>query len=387
VFTRDPGTGERLLYGDFMRCAQGEDVVSGTKTPEPVDALRAQSEDLWNDLLVATAALEADTRDMCDVEFTVQHGDLFVLQSRSGQRSPAAAVRIAVEMVREGLIDVPTALRRVTLGAIQQLQSPQACDLDEMTVIGTGVPASPGTGVGTAVFDSAKAEEVAEAGHTPVLLCPTTSPQDINGMIVAAGIVTAVGGRASHAAVVARGMGKPAVCGVETMSIDQRARHATFTSGVVIEEGDEVTVDGHGGRLLAGGARFTSPTPDPWLEQFLSWCDEASGPPILTGPPAGAALVTGPDDDVPASGPVVVDVPWEGPDSSSTLTLTCNRVLREATAELYVALPGDLGGIEFQPPPGRWTGVVASRRDDWASRLLSARLGPLSAAAEGEQRA
>jgi pyruvate,orthophosphate dikinase len=387
VFTRDPGTGERLLYGDFMRCAQGEDVVSGTKTPEPVDALRAQSEKLWDDLLVATAALETDTRDMCDVEFTVQHGDLFVLQSRSGQRSPAAAVRIAVEMVREGLIDVATALQRVTLGAVQQLQSPQACGLDEMTVIGTGVPASPGTGVGTAVFDSARAEEVAEAGQTPVLLCPTTSPQDINGMIVAAGIVTAVGGRASHAAVVARGMAKPAVCGVETMSIDQKARHATFPSGVVIAEGDEVTVDGHGGRVLAGAAEFTSATADPWLEEFLSWCDEATGPPILEDPPAGAAIVTGPDDEVPTSGPVVVDVPWEGADSSSTLTLTCNRVLQESAAELYVALPEDLGGIEFQPPVGRWAGVVASRSDDWASRLLSARLGSLAVDSEGERRA
>jgi pyruvate,orthophosphate dikinase len=384
VFTRDPGTGESALYGDFMRCAQGEDVVSGTLTPEPVDALREQSEKLWDTLVAATQALEADTGDMCDVEFTVQHGELYVLQARPGQRSPSAAVRIAVEMVREGLIDVPTALQRVTLGAVQQLQSPQAVGLDEMVVVATGVPASPGTGVGKAVFDSARAEEVAEDGTVPVLLCPTTSPQDINGMIVASGIVTGRGGRASHAAVVARGMGKPAVCGVDAMTIDHDARQATFASGVVITDGDEVTVDGDGGRVLMGTVRFTEPVPDRWLTELLAWCDERSELPILEEAPAGAVRVTGPEDALPESGPVMVDVAWEGPDSASNLALTCNHVFQEvdASREVYLALPADLAGIDFRPTAARWAGVVPPHREDWASRLLAARLSqPVS---EGE---
>ena len=376
VFTRDPGSGERVLYGDFMRCAQGEDVVSGTATPEPVDALRTQSEELWGDLQAACQTLESDTGDMCDVEFTVQHGKLFVLQARPGQRSPAAAVRIAVEMVREGLIDVETAVRRVTLGAVQQLQAPRATGLDSLREIGAGVPASPGTGVGPVVFDSARAETVAEAGTAPVLICPTTSPQDINGMIVASGIVTGLGGRASHAAVVARGMGKPAVCGVETMTIEHDQRRAVFTSGDVLTEGDLVTVDGDRGRLLAGAAAFTDPVADEWTAELLRWCDAQNVLPVLADPPAGAARVTGPDDDVPEEGAVVVDVAWEGADSAAALAQTCRQVFAEAAddAEVYLALPAELAGIDFQPPAGRWAGVVAPRADDWASRVLALRL-------------
>jgi pyruvate,orthophosphate dikinase len=385
VFTRDPATGEKVLYGDFMRCAQGEDVVSGTAIPEPVDALRQQSEQLWNDLVVATRTLESDTRDMCDVEFTVQHGQLFVLQARPGQRSPAAAVRIAVEMVREGLIDVETAVRRVTLGAVQQLQAPRAVGLERLAEIGTGVPASPGTGVGPVVFDSARAEAVAEEGARPVLVCPTTSPQDINGMIVAAGVVTGLGGRASHAAVVARGMGKPAVCGVETMTIEHDARRAVFTNGAVLAEGDVVTVDADNGRLLAGAAEFAEPVADEWLAQLMAWCAEHSHLPVLPVAPPGAAHVSDPDDNVPNNGAIVVEVPWEGPDSASALAHTCRHVFDNAgdDAEIYLALPAELAGIDFQPIPGRWAGVVSPRDDDWASRVLAVRLTWLSRESSG----
>lgn len=384
VFTRDPGTGERVLYGDFMRCAQGEDVVSGTATPEPVQALCSQSTQLWKDLVVATETLESDLCDMCDVEFTVQHGQLYVLQARPGQRSPAAAVRIAVEMVREGLIDVETAVRRVTLGAIQLLQTPQAIGLETLREIGTGVPASPGTGVGPVVFDSARAEAVADGGTPPVLLCPTTSPQDINGMIVASGIVTGLGGRASHAAVVARGMGKPAVCGVETMTIDHQARRAVFASGDVLVEGDLVTVDGGGGRLLAGAAEFAEPVADEWLTELLGWCDERNVLPVLSTRPSGAVIVRRPEDDVPEHGAVVIDVPWEGADSASSLAATCHHVFDEVEddVEVYLALPAELAGIDFQPPAGRWAGVVAAREDDWASRVLATRLTWLNRARE-----
>jgi pyruvate,orthophosphate dikinase len=385
VFTRDPGSGERVLYGDFMRCAQGEDVVSGSATPEPVLALRSQSERLWDDLVRACATLETDAGDMCDVEFTVQHGQLFVLQARPGQRSPAAAVRIAVEMAREGLIDVEAATRRVTLGAVQQLQAPRAVGLEQLREIGSGVPASPGTGVGPVVFDSARAETVAEGGRPPVLICPTTSPQDINGMIVAAGIVTGLGGRASHAAVVARGMGKPAVCGVETMTIEQEARRAVFSTGEVLAEGDLVTVDGDRGRLLAGAADFDEPVANEWTAQLLAWCDQHNELPILTDAPAGATRVTGLDDTVPESGSVVVDVPWEGADSAATLAQTCREVFDQAAgdAQVYLALPVELAGIDFQPPAGRWAGVIAPHADDWASRLLALRLTWLGRPGDG----
>jgi pyruvate,orthophosphate dikinase len=384
VFTRDPGTGARELYGDFMRCAQGEDVVSGTVTPEPVLALRAQSERLWDDLVRACATLEADTSDMCDVEFTVQHGRLFILQARPGQRSPAATVRIAVEMAREGLIDVQTAARRVGLGAVQQLQAPRAVGLDRLREIGRGVPASPGTGVGPVVFDSARAEIVAEEGRPPVLVCPTTSPQDINGMIVAAGIVTGLGGRASHAAVVARGMGKPAVCGVESMTIEYDARRATFDTGEVLAEGDVVTVDGDTGRLLSGAPELAEPVANEWTAELLAWCDQHSAVPVHTTVPAGATRVTGPDDDVPTHGAIVVDVSWEGADSAASLAQTGRAVFSAAgpDAEVYLALPSELAGIDFQPPPGRWAGVVAPRADDWASRLLALRLTWLARAGE-----
>jgi hypothetical protein len=195
-------------------------------------------------------------------------------------------------------------------------------------------------------------------------------------MIVASGIVTGLGGRASHAAVVARGMGKPAVCGIEAMTIDHDAQRAVFTSGEVLAEGDLVTVDGHRGRLLAGAAKFAEPVADEWLAELLGWCDEHNSLPVLTSPPAGAGRVCGPDDDIPEQGAVVVDVPWEGPDSGFTLALTCRRVSEEVgdDAEVYLALPAELAGIDFQPPAGCWAGVVAPRDDDWASRVLAARL-------------
>jgi len=175
---------------------------------------------------------------------------------------------------------------------------------------------------------------------------------------------------------VARGMGKPAVCGVETMTIDHDQRRAVFTSGEVLAEGDLVTVDGDRGLLLAGAAAFTDPVADEWTAELLRWCDEQNTLPVLTEAPADARRVTGPDDDVPEEGTVVVDVPWEGADSASALAQTCRQVFEEAAgdAQVYLALPAELAGIDFQPPVGRWAGVVAPRADDWASRVLAVRL-------------
>lgn len=378
VFTRDPVTGVAAPYGDFMRCAQGEDVVNGSQIPETIESLRDQSQDLWDSLQKALAAIELDIHDMGDIEFTVQHGKLWILQARAGQRSPAAAVRIAVEMVDEGLIDIDTAIDRVSLSAVEHLQAPVCHSFDGLAELGSGVPASPGTGVGVAVLDPARAEELAEEGIVPILLCPTTSPQDINGMIVSAGIVTALGGRASHAAVVARGMGKPAVCGVEGMVIDPVERTVTFASGIVIHEGDLITVSGDQGLVLLGEAQFSDPAPDRWLERFLGWCDERGRVPILITRPdsAGVGIVSEPEDFIDGTDVVLVDVPWEGPESTSLLERVCRSVF-EATSpprEAYIAMPNNLAGIDFRPSFGPWDGILAHDGNTWAARLLSARL-------------
>ena len=386
VFTRDPVTGAAAPYGDFMRCAQGEDVVNGSQIPETIESLRDQSEELWDSLNNAVRAIELDIRDMGDVEFTVQHGKLWILQARTGQRSPAAAVRIAVDMVDEGLIDMDTAIDRVSLSAVEHLQAPVCHSFDGLTELGSGVPASPGTGVGVAVLDPHRAEELAEEQIAPVLICPTTSPQDINGMIVSAGIVTALGGRASHAAVVARGMGKPAVCGVEGMVIDTVERTVTFTSGIVIREGDVITVSGDQGVVLLGEAQFSDPEPDPWLERFLGWCDERGRVPIRTSRPEGALAVSEPEDFTDGSDVVFVDVPWEGPESTSLLDRVCRTVFEAASPprEVYIVMPDNLAGIDFRPSFGPWDGIVAHGDNTWAARLLSARLTARDPARTGD---
>ncbi len=376
VFTRDPVTGNQAPYGDFMRCAQGEEVVNGSQIPESIESLRAQSVDLWQALEKASRTLEQDFRDMCDVEFTVEHGRLWILQARVGQRSPAAAVRIAVDMVDEGLIDVETAIDRVSLSALEHRQAPVCHSFEGLPVLGTGVPASPGTAVGPAVLDLARAEEMAEDGTPPILICPTTSPQDINGMIVSAGIVTALGGRASHAAVVARGMGKPAACGVEGMTIHLDDRKVVFASGAVIQEGDVITVSGDQGLVLGGRAEFSDSEPDQWLDKFLAWCDERATVPIQMTRPADAQVVSEPEDFVEGVERVVIDVPWEGPESTALLDRACRRVFEASNppSEVFIAIPTNLAGIDFRPSYGPWTGIIAHDDNTWAARLLSARL-------------
>ncbi len=376
VFTRDPSSGRRQPYGDFMRCAQGEDVVDGSQIPESIDSLRSQSPVLWDALQDALGKLEQEYRDMCDVEFTVQHGKLWILQARVGQRSPTAAVRIAVDMVDEGMIDPDTALDRVSLSALQNLQIPVCHSFSGLLELGIGVPASPGTAVGPAVLDSAKAEELAEQGTPPVLICPTTSPQDISGMIASAGIVTALGGRASHAAVIARGMGKPAACGVEGMTIDQAGRKVVFASGAVIHEGDIITVSGDQGIVLSGRAEFSDPEPDRWLSRFLDWCDERAGVPILDERPSELQVVAEPEDLSVGAGRVLIDVLWEGPDSAALLERMCVGVFQAATppGEVFISMPGNLAGIDFRPSHGPWAGILARGDNTWAARLLSARL-------------
>jgi hypothetical protein len=195
-------------------------------------------------------------------------------------------------------------------------------------------------------------------------------------MIASSGIVTALGGRASHAAVVARGMGKPASCGVAGMSIDQVGRTVSFPSGAVIREGDLITVSGDDGRVLMGAAAFSDPVPNPWLSRLLGWCDERSQVPVLDVPRADIAVITSPEDVDEDPGSVLIDVPWEGADSAALLTRTCDRVFKVtgAESEVFIALPRNLAGIDFRPTGGPWAGIVADGDNSWAARLLSARL-------------
>lgn len=376
VFTRDPATGHPAAYGDFMRCAQGEDVVNGSQIPESIDSLRRESSEVWEALQDALTKLEHEYTDMCDVEFTIQHGKLWILQARVGQRSPAAAARIAVDLVDQGMIDVEAALDRVSLSALEMLQAPVCETFAGLTELGVGVPASPGTAVGCAVLDSSRAEELAEQGIVPVLICPTTSPQDISGMIASSGIVTALGGRASHAAVVARGMGKPASCGVTGMTIHHEERSVSFASGAVIHEGDLITVSGDDGRVLLGAAEFSAPVASEWVSRILAWCDERGQVPLLAAPRADLHVVTVPEDVREGSRAVLINVAWEGADSAALLSRTCDRVFEVADpdTEVFITLPRNLAGIDFRPSGGPWAGIVADGDNSWAARLLSARL-------------
>lgn len=195
-------------------------------------------------------------------------------------------------------------------------------------------------------------------------------------MIASAGIVTALGGRASHAAVIARGMGKPAACGVEGMKIDQAGREVVFASGAVIHEGDIVTVSGDQGIVLSGRAEFSDPEPDPWLSRFLDWCDERARVPILDERPSELQVVAEPEDLSVVAGRVLIDVLWEGPDSAALLERMCGAVFQAATppGEVFISMPGNLAGIDFRPSHGPWAGILARGDNTWAARLLSARL-------------
>ena len=274
-FTRNPSTGENKLYGEFLINAQGEDVVAGIRTPMPISQLETAMPDIYKELCRLTKQLENTYRDMQDIEFTIERGKLFLLQTRAGKRTAAAAVKVAMDMVSEGLIDTKTAVTRVSPDQVEQLLHRQVDKDAPQDVIATGLPTSPGAGAGMLVFSADEAEEWAHQGK-PVILCrPETSPDDIHGLFAANGVVTSRGGMTSHAAVVARGMGKPAVCGCEETRIDLEA--GTLTSrGRTFHRGDVVTVDGTTGRVLAGEAKMIDATFSDDFRKLLSWADEAS---------------------------------------------------------------------------------------------------------------
>ncbi|MEQ8406432.1 MAG: pyruvate, phosphate dikinase [Oceanicaulis sp.] len=286
AFTRDPSTGERGYYGEFLINAQGEDVVAGIRTPQCLtETMREKMEDtlpsmetalpdVFSQLVEVFEKLEQHYRDMQDIEFTVEQGKLWMLQTRNGKRTARAALKIAVDMVAEGLISEEEAVLRVEPGALDQLLHPMIDDGYERDVIAKGLPASPGAAVGKAVFESDEAEAMKAQGEKVILVRVETSPEDIHGMHAAEAIVTARGGMTSHAAVVARGMGRPCVSGAGEIKINAAAK--SFTArGRTINHGDMITVDGATGEVLAGEAPMIKPEVTGDFASLMVWADKA----------------------------------------------------------------------------------------------------------------
>ena len=277
AFTRDAATGKKVFYGDFLVNAQGEDVVAGIRNTSPIAELKTtpgleaagqQLEDIFG-------ILEDHYRDMMDIEFTIEQGKLYMLQTRVGKRTAAAALRIAIEMVDEGMIDKATAVKRVKPEQLDQLLHPQFDKKAKYDVIAKGLNASPGAAVGEAVFSSADAVAAKEAGRKTVLVRWETTPDDLPGMIAAEGILTSHGGKTSHAAVIARGMGAPCVCGVEALRIDAEKKQATVAdTDIVIHEGDMISIDGTTGIVVLGAVKLVKPELTGDLDTLLSWADE-----------------------------------------------------------------------------------------------------------------
>jgi len=273
AFTRNPSSGENVPYGDFLANAQGEDVVAGIRITEPLDAMGNHFPECHEQLLGVMKLLENHYRDMCDIEFTIEQGRLFILQTRVGKRTAAAALRMAVEMVSEGLIDKREAVQRVQPAQLDQLLHPQFDPKASYSVLAKGLNASPGAAVGKVYFTADDAEAKAAAGEKVILVRPETSPDDLHGMIAAQGILTSRGGLVSHAAVVARGMGKPAICGAEALKIDLKAKRFAV-DGTVVQEGDVISVSGSTGEIVVGEVPVVTPEPSGHFATILDWADE-----------------------------------------------------------------------------------------------------------------
>jgi pyruvate,orthophosphate dikinase len=273
AFTRDPSTGESGLYGEFLADAQGEDVVAGIRTPEPLERMEAALPDAFEQLTATVRRLEEHYRDVQDIEFTVEDGSLYLLQTRSAKRTAAAALRSAVDMVEEGLISREDAVVRIDPGQLDQLLHPMIDPAANVEVVAQGLNASPGAASGKIVFDADTAAERGKNGDSVILVRWETTPDDIHGMIAAKGILTAHGGMTSHAAVVARGMGKPCVAGCEALSVDTAARTASL-DGHELAEGDVITIDGGTGRVILGPVDLVPPQINEDFETILGWADE-----------------------------------------------------------------------------------------------------------------
>jgi len=275
AFTRDPATGEKVFYGEYLINAQGEDVVAGTRTPEPIAKLKKEMPKAYDELEAIRHKLEQHYKEMQDVEFTIERGTLFMLQTRTGKRTAAAAVKVAVDMVKEKLIDKTTAVTRVEPAQLDQLLHPMF-DLkakSAATLLATGLNASPGAAVGRVYFNADDAEAKAAAGEKVILVRLETSPEDIGGMAAAEGILTVRGGKTSHAAVVGRGMGKPCVVGCGALNVSYVQRQFTVGSQTV-KEGDFISIDGSDGKVMLGQVKTVEPEISGNFAQLMKWVDE-----------------------------------------------------------------------------------------------------------------
>ncbi|HEY4648958.1 MAG TPA: pyruvate, phosphate dikinase, partial [Gemmatimonadales bacterium] len=272
AFSRDPSTGEQRLYGEFLLNAQGEDVVSGTRTPMPIGQLKDHLPHSYQELERVARTLERHFRDVQDMEFTIERGNLYMLQTRRAQRSGHAAVRIACDMVDEEVITEQEAVARIPPNDLNQLLHPMIDPNSRLDLLTTGLPASPGAACGTIVFDADEAERMGRAGQSVILVRRETSPEDFHGMVTAKAILTARGGMTSHAAVVARGMGKPCVAGAQFLQVDEKASRLSV-NGRSLGAGDWITVDGSSGKVFAGQAALIPPELSGNFNRVMKWAD------------------------------------------------------------------------------------------------------------------
>ncbi len=273
AFTRNPSTGEKEVYGEFLMNAQGEDVVAGIRTPQSIKQLKDVMLDVYEQFINVCKLLEKHYRDMQDIEFTIENGKLFMLQTRSGKRTAQAAVKIAVDMVKEGLINKDEAILRVPAGQVETLLHRRIDPNADVKPIAKGLPASPGAASGHVVFDPDEAEAMGNEGQKVILVRTETTPDDIHGIVAAQGVLTSRGGMTSHAAVVARGMGKPCVSGCEAVKIDYEK--GEFTVGqLVVKKGDVISIDGSTGEVMIGEVPMIDPELSVEFNQILSWADE-----------------------------------------------------------------------------------------------------------------
>ena len=277
-FTRDPRTGEPTFYAEFLANAQGEDVVAGIRTPEHIDDLKRRMPEIYDEVLTIAGRLERHYKDMQDIEFTIQEGKLYLLQTRSGKRSAAAAVQVAVDLVHEAVIDQHTALLRVNPRDLARLFVPLLDPQDRQAALAAGrllargLPAAPGGAVGQIVFDADRAVELARNDLPVILVRPETSPEDVAGMYASEGIVTARGGRTSHAAVVAVGMGKPCIVGASDIVVHEE-RRTLEAGGRTLREGEVISIDGETGEVILGRVTHTNPQVSGAAREFLAWAD------------------------------------------------------------------------------------------------------------------
>lgn len=273
AFTRNPSTGEPELYGEYLINAQGEDVVAGIRTPQAISTLKSEMPEVYQQFSETAKRLEQHYKEMQDIEFTVERGKLFILQTRSGKRTAQAAIRIAVDMVKERIIDRKQALLRVDPDQLNQLLHRRIDEKAERKILAKGLPASPGAATGQVVFDADEAEQLGNDGKKVILVRPETTPDDIHGIVASQAIVTSRGGMTSHAAVVARGMGKACICGCEALKIDVKAKQL-IVGETVVNYGDMITIDGSTGEIMLGEIPMIDPELSPEFQLLLSWADQ-----------------------------------------------------------------------------------------------------------------